>query len=635
MLFDKKNLLWKTILVTFPLLTLLLSINQIFRLQIFGFLPMVNAYLYLLLSLNLSLVFILFPVTKKVSSEKVQWYDAIMFVLTIVINIYFAFNSELMISKAWELFAPTLPSMLSVLLWFLVLEAVRRTNGKVVAGFCFVFSLYPLYAGVMPSFLRGQNFDFISTARMHVLSINSILGIPTQVVGTLLVGFMLFGVVLQYTGGGKFFMDFAMSTCGHLRGGPAKVAVIASALFGSLSGSAISNVITSGSVTIPAMKKTGYKDYYAAAIEACASTGGTIMPPVMGAAAFVMASFLNVGYSTIVLAAIIPSLLYYMGLFFQIDAYALKNGIKGIPKDQLPNLKDTIKAGWYNVLSFIVLFYFIFSLRMESRAPFIASFVLLVLTMIRKETRFNFEKFRELIIDFGKLMATLTAILTAVGLIIGGLTITGVALAFSRELVHVVSGTFQLLLAGAATSFILGFGLTSSAVYILLSIVLAPALIRVGVNPLAAHFFILYWGILSFITPPVALASYAAAGVAGADPTKTGVTGMRLGFVSYIVPFVFVYNPALLFQGTLLEVAYGFVMTAAGIFLVAVSMEGFSPGIGKLSLIKRVILIASGILMMFPFVIVNLIGVGISLTVYIVALKSVKKHEIQIADGGL
>lgn len=633
MLSNKNSLLWKIIIVVFPVLTLLLSINQIFRLQIFGFLPMVNAYLYLLLALNLSLVFIIFPATKKISSEKVQWYDVIMFLITIVINIYFTFNAETMIFKAWEHYAPLLPSMLSVVLWILVLEAVRRTNGKVVAGFCLLFSLYPLYAGYLPSILSGQNYDFISTARIHALSINSMLGIPTQVVGTLLVGFMFFGVVLQHTGGGKFFMDFAMSTCGHVRGGPAKVAVISSALFGSLSGSTISNVITSGSVTIPAMKKTGYKDYYAAAIEACASTGGAIMPPVMGAAAFVMASTLGTSYATIITAAVLPSLLFYLGLFFQIDAYALKKDFKGIEKDKLPKLSTTFKTGWYYVLSFVVLFYFIFSLRMESRAPFIASVVLIAFSMIKKETRLNHKTFSQLVAEFGKLMASITSILTAVGLIIGGLMATGVALAFSRELVHLVNGTFQLLLAGAITSFILGFGLTATAVYILLSIVLAPALVSCGINPIAAHFFILYWGILSAITPPVALASYAAAGVAGSDPTKTGYTAMRLGFVSYVIPFIFVYNPALLFQGTPFEIVYSFIAAVAGIFILSVVFEGFSPVIGSLSKFKRILLAFGGVLFIFPIMLVNLVGALICIAIYTTSYWSTRHSKEQTLES--
>ncbi len=621
---SKNNRFWKTVTALFPIITLLMSINQIFNLKLFGFLPMLNEYLYYLLALNLSLVFIHFPAIKSDQSERVKWYDLVLFVLTIVINVYFALNAEKMILKAWEQYAPALPTVFSLIEWGVVIEAVRRTNGKVLAGFCTVFSFYPLFADKMPSFLAGQSYQFLSTSKMHILGINSILGIPLQVVGTLLIGFMLFGVVLQYSGGGKFFMDFSTATFGHVRGGPAKVAVIASSLFGSLSGSAISNVITSGSVTIPAMKKTGYKDYYAAAIEACASTGGNIMPPVMGAAAFVMASFLAVDYYVIVLAAIIPALLYYIGLFFQVDAYALKHNLKGMPKEQLPELKTVFKEGWFYVFSFAVMFYYIFSVRMESKAPFVASLSLIIIAMFKKDTRFTLKKFFDMCRDFGKLMSSIISILTAVGLIVGGLMITGVALSFSRELVHAVSGVFPLLIVGAITSFILGFGLTSTAVYILLSIVLAPALLKLGIAPISAHFFILYWGILSFITPPVAMASYAAAGIAESDPTKTGITGMRLGFASYIVPFAFVYNPALLAYGSIPDIIWSFVMAVSGIFFLANSFEGYMPRAGRLNILVRVIFIIAGLLLLFPYKIVNIAALAVAVVTFFIYTRTQK-----------
>lgn len=626
---DRNNRFWKGVVIFFSAITLLLSINQIFNLKLFGFIPMLNEYLYYLLAFNLSLVFIIYPAVKKDDSNQIKWYDLILFFLAIAINIYLAFQSEEMIKKAWEQYAPMLPTILSVIQWGIVIEAVRRTNGTVLATFCLIFSFYPLFASKMPFFLAGQSYSFLATAKMHILGVNSILGIPLQVVGTLLIGFMLFGVVLQYSGGGKFFMDFSTSTFGHVRGGPAKVAVIASALFGSLSGSAISNVITSGSVTIPAMKETGYKDYYAAAIEACASTGGNIMPPVMGAAAFVMASFLNVNYHVIVIAAIIPALLYYLGLFFQVDSYAIKHGLKGMPKESLPKLSQVFKDGWFYVLGFIVMFYFIFAVRMESKAPFYASLSLLLIAMLKKETRLDLNKFAGLFVEFGKLMSSIISILTAVGLIVGGLMITGVALSFSRELVHAVSGTFPLLVVGAITSFILGFGLTSTAVYILLSIVLAPALLRMGIEPLSSHFFILYWGILSFITPPVAMASYAAAGIAKSDPTKTGLFGMRLGFVSYIIPFAFVYNPALLAQGPLTQVLWFFTMAVIGIFLIANSFEGYMTHIGRLNLFLRISFSAAGVSLLFPFLIVNLIGLGIAAVLVIIGYRT-RKPSVEL-----
>lgn len=624
-MFVKDNKMWKIIQVIFPIITLFLSINQIFNIKLFGFLPMLNEYLYYLLAFNLSLVFIIYPAKKAQKRNVVKWYDALLFALSFALNIYFAIHSEEMILKAWEQYAPKLPTILSVFEWMLVIEAVRRTNGKMLAVFCTIFSLYPLFANKMPSVLSGQSYNFLAAAKMHILGINSILGIPLQVVGSLLIGFMFFGVVLQYSGGGKFFMDFSISTFGHVRGGPAKVAVIASALFGSLSGSAISNVITSGTVTIPAMKKAGYKDYYAAAIEACASTGGNIMPPVMGAAAFVMASFLNVDYYVIVIAAIIPALLYYLGLFFQVDSYAVKHNLLGMPKEQLPSIRKVLQQGWMYIFGFGIMFYYIFAVRMESKAPFIASLALIIIAMLNKETKFTSEKLIKMCLEFGKLMSSIISILTAVGLIVGGLMITGVALSFSRELVHAVTGTFPLLVVGAITSFILGCGLTSTAVYILLSIVLAPALLRLGIQPIASHFFILYWGILSFITPPVAMASYAAAGIAESDPTKTGLVGMRLGFVSYLIPFAFVYNSSLLAQGSLIKIIYSFFCAVIGVFFLANAFEGYMSKIGKLKIYVRVILAIAGLILLSPNQIFNLIALIIGiLTIFL--SKKINNH---------
>lgn len=619
----------KIIVTLFACCTLLISINQIFHLKILGFMPMLNEYLYYLLAFNIPLVFYHFRAHKNASAINIPWYDIVLMLMSFLINVYFACNAQVMILKAWEQYAPQLPTYLSVIEWAIVIEAVRRTNGGALAIFCGVFSCYPIFANKMPSFLAGQNYGFLATSKMHILGVNSILGIPMQVVGSLLIGFMLFGVVLQHTGGGKFFMDFSTSTFGHVRGGPAKVAVIASALFGSLSGSAISNVITSGSVTIPTMKKLGYKDHYAAAIEACASTGGNIMPPVMGAAAFVMASFLNVDYYVIVLAAIIPALLYYIGLFFQVDAYAQKNDLKGIAKEELPKLREVMKEGWPYIFAFVVMFYYIFAVRMESKAPFMACVALVLIAMTKKSTRLDSFKLVTMINEFGKMMCSIISILTAVGLIVGGLMITGVALSFSRELVHAVSGTFPLLAVGAVTSFILGFGLTSTAVYILLSIVLAPALLRLGIEPIAAHFFILYWGILSFITPPVAMASYAAAGIAESDPTKTGLTGMRLGFILYIIPFAFVYNPALLLKGTVFSIIWSVFMAVIGIFCLASSFEGYMARVGRMSLLLRIIYIIAGVLMLFPVYLVNAVACGVAILIFGIAVKKSKQNSAE------
>lgn len=608
--FQKFGLFWYATFVVFSGLGVLLAINQLFRLRLFGFQPIDNSYFYLILAFYLSSAFILYPASKSSSREKVPWYDALLFLVTVIVNIYFSIHGLDIIEFGWEYLAPITPSIFSVVLWILTMEALRRSSGLPITILCFLFSLYPVYAGYMPGFLEGQQFDFLTTARNHAMSVNSILGVPLNVVGNLLIGFMLFGVVLQSTGGGDFFLNIANALLGYSRGGPAKVSIVASAIFGTLSGSAISNVITTGCMTIPTMKKTGYEPHYAGAVEACASTGGTIMPPVMGAAAFVMASFLNRPYADIVIAGTIPAILYYVGLFFQVDAHAVKIGLKGIPKSELPPIWNTIKSGWYYIFVIVVLFYFLFALRVEAWAPFYASVLLVIISMFNKKTRLKPKDFIEMIRGIGRVLCELVTILAGIGLLVGALSVTGVAFSFSRELVMTVGDNlFVLLLAGALTSFILGMGMTSTACYIFLAIVMAPALVTVGVTPVAAHFFVLYWGITSFITPPVALAAYAAAGLAGSNPMKTGFTAMRLGIVTYIIPFLFVYNPLLLAQGgSTGEILYTFLTAVVGIFCIAMALEGLIIGIGKLSLPLRIILLIASPMMVMPGWKTDLIG---------------------------
>lgn len=627
--YQQLNKYWQIIFLFFSALGILLAINQLFRLRLFGFLPLDTAYLYLILTFYLSPAFLLYPATKSAPKKKIPWYDTVLFLLTAFISLYFCVHGLDIIELGWEYVAPVTPTLFSILLWFLAIEAVRRSSGLPLAVLCFIFSFYPLYAGYMPGFLKGQAFDFLTTARNHAMSINSILGVPLNTVGTLLIGFMFFGVVLQATGGGDFFLNVANALLGYARGGPAKVAVLASALFGSLSGSAISNVITTGSMTIPTMKKTGYEPHYAGAVEACASTGGTIMPPIMGAAAFVMASFLGRPYVDIVVAALIPSLLYYLGLFFQLDAHAVKIGLKGMPKSELPPLGETLKSGWYYIFVLAVLFYFLFTLRVEAWAPFYASALLIVIALLKKKRRLKLADFLDMITGTGRVLIELVTILAAVGLLVGALSVTGVAFAFSRELVTAVGNNlFLLLLAGALTSFILGFGMTSTACYIFLAIVLAPALVSIGISPIAAHFFVLYWGIISFITPPVALAAFTAAGLAGANPMQTGFTAMRLGIVTYFIPFLFVYNPVLLAQGSPGEILYAFFTAAIGVFCIAGALEGLLVGIGKLSLPARVIILIGSPMMVLPGWKTDLIGVVIVGSVILVTY-GINRRRVQ------
>ncbi len=609
---------WKIALLVLTVVGLFLTVNQIFVLKIFNFMPHDNSFLYYLIAIFLPFNFIIYP-----QERSVVWYDLILAFLSFGIGTYLGINGPTMMRNSWELTAPLLPTIFSIALWFLILEAVRRSTGKVLAIVCLIFSLYPLIAGHMPGFLQGVQFDFFSLARMHVISRDSIVGMPTEVFGRLLIGFMIFGIVLKNTGGGDFFLKMALSLFGRFPGGPAKVACVSSALLGSLTGSVISNVVTTGAMTIPAMKKTGYPAHYAGAIEACASTGGMIMPPVMGAAAFIMASFLRIPYASIVGAAVIPAILYFWCLFVQIDAYARRNGLKGYTADQLPPLGKTLKEGWHFIFAFVLLFYFLITLRMEAWAPYYTTLGLLLLSAFRAETRLNRKKIISLLEEIGATLTMLMSLISAVGLILGALSVTGVALAFSRELVSLVGqNPILILIAGAITSFILGMGMTATACYIFLAIVMAPALTAMGFNTIASHMFIFYWGMLSYITPPMALAVYAASGIAQSNPMKTGWTAVRIGIIAFILPFFFVYNPSLLAQGSILSVTSAALTGVIGVWMLASGLEGYIMWAGNIpNLWLRVVTIISGMLLITPEMYTNIIGV-IMLVILLVLIKS-------------
>ena len=357
---------WGGVVTVLTVLGILITVNQLFYLGIFGIKPINSAYLYFLIAMFMPIAFILHPFSKKMENKSVRWYDVLLVVLSFSIPLYMGVNAQRIISEGWEYISPTLATVFSVIFWIIILEALRRVAGLPIMIISAAFSLYPLISGSIPiSFLSGQSFDFLTTARNHVMSTNSVIGIPFDTVGSLLIGFMLFGVVLTASGGGDFFFNLAQSLFGRYRGGPAKVAVISSAFFGMLSGSAISNTITTGAMTIPSMKKAGYPPHYAGAIEATASTGGTITPPIMGSAAFIMASFIGVPYVEIAMAAAIPAFLYFFALLIQADGYAAKNNLKGIPKANLPAFSSVLKQGWPFLTALVLLTYLLVVMRNE------------------------------------------------------------------------------------------------------------------------------------------------------------------------------------------------------------------------------------------------------------------------------
>ncbi len=606
--------------VVFSSAAILLAVYYIFHFRIGGIMIMDNSYLYLLMALFIPQAFLLFPPRKGAFGPVSFGIDFLLALLSFGIASFFAWHGYTIIERGWGYFAPPHITFMAVILWALVIESVRRTTGLALAAVILIFSLYPIFAAHMPAFLEGQGRSFFTTANFHALSVDSLLGIPLKVFGDLLIGFMLFGVALQATGGGAFFLNLSFSLLGATRGGPAKVAVLASSLFGSMSGSVISNVITTGSITIPAMKKTGYPSHYASAIEACASTGGVLMPPVMGATAFVMAAFLQRPYADIALAAAIPSILYYLGLLIQVDGFAAKKGFSGIPRSQTPPLRQTLKEGWFYPLALIVLMYFLFSLRVESQAPFYAIALLIGMAMVRKETRFSLRTFLQFIESCGKFLCELVCILAGVGMIMGSLALTGVAASFARELVSFSGGNMVfMLILGAMASFVLGMGMTITACYVFLALVLAPGLVQLGLAELAARLFVMYWGMISFITPPVALAAFPAATIGQTAPLKVGLTASRLGGVIYFLPFIFVFNPALILQAGPGEILVAVLSAALGVILLGSAFEGYLVLVGPLTWIFRVTFLAAGIALCVPEWKTDLLGLFIASVGFILA----------------
>jgi len=574
--------------------------------NIFGtFVPLETEYFYFLLTMLVPPVFLVFPGGTR-DKNAVPWWDWVLAFAMLLITAFFTYLSSDIVDIGWEYDAPVYAQYMAFIVWALVLEACRRAGGNAVFAVCLVASVYPMFSEFAPGFLAAPNVEPNTTAGFHVFGTESLLGIPMTALGNIVIGFLVFGVALQYTGGGEFFLNLAFALLGCRRGGPAKVAIFASGLMGSMSGSVITNVMTTGVMTIPAMKKVGFRKSYAAGVEACASTGGVLMPPVMGTTAFVMATFLGLPYAEIAIAAVFPSILYYLGLFMQIDAYAARNELRGLPKEEVPSIGKVFKEGWYFIFVFALLIVMLMYMQREAQAPYVATALLLVINQLSPRHRWSLRRMREFFEGLGVMFAELTALLAAVGLVIGSLMLTGKVGTISYQLVSLAGdSTILLLIAGAVTSFILGIGMTVTAAYLFLAVTLAPALTNGGLDPLAVHLFMMYWAMISYITPPVAIGAFAAATVANANPMRTGLEAMRLGSVIYFVPFFFVLNPALIGRSTFGEVVIVFASAMIGICLISCALQGYVYAIGRISktlsgYFGRLFLIVGGLIMALP-----------------------------------
>lgn len=603
-----------------------LTLDYLFNLGLLGPLTEIQTRVfYNVLALLLPLVFLLWPVRAGKAKSPIPWYDYALSLATFLFLGYFVWHADAVLERGWAFGAPTPAVWASYGCWLLVLEAARRAGGWPIAIISALFSCYPMVADIMPGPIQAFPSTLEQTAIYHTMSVESIMGLPLQAFVSLVIGFLVFGVVLQKTGGGAFFINLAFALLGHVRGGPAKVSIFASGLMGSMSGSVVTNVLTTGVLSIPAMRRIGMSRAFAGGVETCASTGGVLMPPIMGATAFVMATFLDVPYSSVALAAAIPSVLYFLGLFIQIDAYAARHGIKGLPRKELPSVRKTLNEGWYFIFVFGLLIWLLLVMQRVAVAPFYATALLIAINQFSRVHRWGWHNVVDTLNTITKLFAELIAILAAIGMLIGAMSMTGLSGTIANDFISLAGGNvYLLLIMGALTSFVLGIGMTVTAAYIFLAVALGPALIQGGgLSPIAVHLFILYWGMLSYITPPVAIGAFAAASVAEAKPMATGLQAMRLGSVIYFIPFLFVLSPALVLQGSVIEILMSFLMAVSGIVLLASSMQGYLIGVGRLGhgrilepLCRALVLLAGVCLALpggglLPWSNVQLLGVGV------------------------
>jgi TRAP transporter 4TM/12TM fusion protein len=553
-----------------------------------------------ILALALLLVFLSVPARRGPPRARAPWYDVVAglagFLSAGYIAVRYPELGELMFVR------PLDGLVAGCVVLALALEGLRRTVGRVLLGVTLSFIAYGLLGHLVPGMLSGRPVAWDRLAYYLAYDSHSILGTPMIVAATIVIPFVLFGQLLSATGGSAFFTDVSLAVMGRYRGGSAKIAVTASGFFGSISGSAVSNVVSTGVVTIPMMRRAGFRPHYAGAIEASASNGGQIVPPVMGTTAFLIAEFLQVPYREVVLAALLPALLYYVTLFIVADLEAAKGGIARVEEALIPRTITVLKAGWYFPLPFVVL---IWALFMGGRRPETAALYASV-TLVAGALLFGYKSRRPSLHDFvdavrktGLAVLDIIMICVAAGVVIGVLAISGLGFGLTLALVKVAGNSTILLLAlSAVVCIVLGMGMPTVGVYVLLAALVAPALVEVGIQPMAAHLFVMYYGMMSMITPPVAIAAFAAASLARTDSMRTAFAAMRFGWIAYVIPLLFVFSPTLILDGMPRAIAFAIVTAIGGVWLNSIAVVGYF--VRPMRGVERVAFSAAGLMMLTP-----------------------------------
>lgn len=577
------------------------------------------------LGFALALIFLLFPARKKDRGKNhvVAWYDFILAAAAVVVGAYWPLMVDELVNRVGRL--TEIDFIIGLLAIVLVLEATRRTVGLPIMFIAILFLVYAIYGPYMPGSLAHRGLELDRLVQTMFYTTEGILGTPLGVSSTFIFLFLLFGSFLIKTGVGDYFNVLGIAIAGRRAGGPAKVAIFSSALQGTISGSSVANVVTSGAFTIPMMKNLGYRKEFAGAVEASSSTGGQLMPPVMGAAAFLMAEFIGIPYAEIALAAAIPAILYFAGVWIVTHFEAKKTGLRGLTKEEMPDRKEIMKKLYLLIPigSIIVLLMTGMSVMLAALYSIVIS---IIVSLFNKETRMGFRDIIDALVDGARTALGVAAATAAAGIIVGVVTKTGLGLKLANGLLDIADGALlPTLFLTMIASLILGMGSPTTANYVITSTIAAPAIIMLGVPDLAAHLFVFYFGIIADITPPVALAAFSAAAISGGEPIKTGIDSTKLSIAAFIIPYMFVYSPELLLINTTwYYVIWMFLTAIMGMVAIGAGIIGF--WYRKISWMERILAMAAGLLLVYPEGITD--AVGLTLFAGLIAFQFIyKKHD--------
>ncbi len=586
----------------------------------------------------LMFVFYLYKLYDALHNKKKNiFFISLLAIVTVIVGLYFLYNTSMTMMMQRGISGPNyLDIFMGVILIILVLDLTRRTVGLALTIIAILFIAFAVLGPYMPSTIAHKGYDISYITNYISWTMEGIFGTSIGASVSFVALYIIFGELLDTFGAGKFFIDIAYAMTGRMKGGPAEAAVVSSALMGSINGSAVANVVTTGTFTIPLMKKVGYKPDFAGAVEAVASTGGQLLPPVMGAAAFVMADMTGISYANIIIAAIIPGLLYYLSLGVSIYLEADKLGLKAESKEDLPDIKKVLKEGWYYALPIIMLIIALLGMGLSANyAAIFAIVVLLIVGCVKEivvDKKFPVKKIVDALVNSVKTTIPVAMACACAGIVIGIVSMTGIGVKFTRIVFELSGGSLFLMLAMIMLAcIVMGMGLPATAAYVIAATIGVPPLIEAGITPIAANMFVFYFAIISFITPPIAIAAYAASGIANSNSMKTGLQAFALGLSGFIIPYVYAYNPALLIIDTGVgETLYITVLTTAAVVLMAIAVSGWLRG--QVPLLLRFILVISAILMFVQgnriFDIAGLI-LGVITSIFIIIMNQKKYYKRQ------